>query len=146
MSVETLTKTGRAVRVTVTLVVVGLLVASALWGEDDHFPFAPFKMYAGAADPDAPTVDTRLEAVDAEGDEFLLNRLNAGVRRAELEGQRSRFERDPSLLASITDAYHKRNPQAPRLQEVRIVVRWHEVRDFEVTGEYDEEVVATWQP
>lgn len=143
---ETLPKAGRAVRVVITMVAAAALVAGTVWGEDDHFPFGPFKMYASAVDPDAPTRDTRVEAVDARGDRLLITPANTGIRRAEFEGQLGRLTRSPELLVTVADAYEDRNPQAPPLREVRIVVRWHEVRDFEVTGEWTEEVVATWQP
>ena len=46
----------------------------------------------------------------------------------------------------MNEAYQRRNPQAPPLTEIRVVIRWHEVRDFQVTGEWEDEVVATWRP
>lgn len=143
---EVLSRRGRWVRVGCTLAVAGLLLAGTAWGEDDHFPFGPFKMYAGAAGPDASIEDTRVEAVDARGETVLLTPANTGIRRAEFEGQRGRFRAEPELMQVAVAAYHRRNPDAPRLQEVRLVVRWHEVQDFEVTGEWEENVVATWQP
>lgn len=143
---ETLTRRGRWVRLVVTLAAAGLLLAGTGWGEDDHFPFGPFKMYASAVDPDAPTEDTRVEAVDARGGTVRLTPANTGIRRAEFEGQLARFRAQPELLRTVVDAYHRRNPDAPVLREVRIVVRWHEVRDFEVTGRWDDQVVATWRP
>jgi hypothetical protein len=144
--IETLTARGRWIRLAVTLVAAVLLLAGTLWGEDDHFPFGPFKMYASAVDPDAPAEDTRVEGVDASGAVVLITPANTGIRRAEFEGQLGRLREQPDLLQTVADAYARRNPDAPPLAEVRIVVRWHEVRDFEVTGIWDEEVVATWQP
>jgi hypothetical protein len=143
---ETLSTTGRAVRILVTLLAGGLLAAGSLWGEDDHFPFGPFKMYASAAAPDAPTIDTRLEATNVNGETVLLTERNTGIRRAEIEGQMGRFRREPELLRVARDAYHHRNPHAPALVEIRVVIRWHEVRDFRPTGEWSEEVVAAWEP
>lgn len=144
--VHSLSPTGRRVRVAMTLIAAALLVAGSLWGEDDHFPFGPFKMYASAVDPDAPTEDTRVEGVDASGALILITPANSGIRRAEFEGQLPRFADQPELLRAVADAYHRRNPQAPPLTELRVVIRWHEVRDFEVTGAWEEEVVATWRP
>lgn len=150
MSTETpvtpLTTRGRLIRLVVTVVAAGLLLAGTFWGEDDHFPFGPFKMYASAVDPDSPTVDTRLEATDTAGATVLLTERNTGIRRAEVEGQIDRFRAEPELLQVAADAYARRNPDAPPLAEVRIVIRWHEVRDFTPTGEWEEEVVATWRP
>ncbi len=136
----------RAWRVAVTLVAAGLLLAGTIWGNDDHFPFGPFTMYAGAADPDQPTIDTRVEATDARGHTVRLTERNSGVRRAEIEGQLRRIESTPELLQTTVDAYERRNPHSPELIEVRIVVRWHETRDFRPTGSWTDEVVARWRP
>jgi hypothetical protein len=143
---DRLTARGRVVRLAATMAAAGLLVAGTVWGEDDHFPFGPFKMYASAVDPDAPAEDTRLEAVDATGDVVRLTPANTGIRRAEFEGQLDRFRAQPDLLATVVEAYLRRNPSAAPPREVRLVVRWHEVHDFEVTGVWRDEVVAAWQP
>jgi hypothetical protein len=143
---ERLSTGGRVWRLAATLVAGGLLLAGTIWGTDDLFPFGPFTMYAGAADPSQPTIDTRLEATDAHGHTVVLTERNTGIRRAEIEGQLSRIEADPALLRVAADAYEHRNPHAPQLSEIRVVIRWHEIRDFQPTGEWTEEVVATWQP
>lgn len=141
-----LTTRGRWLRVAITLAAAGLLLAGTLWGDDDHFPFGPFRMYASAVDPDAPVEDTRVEATDASGQIVIITPQNTGIRRAEFEGQLGRFREEPPRLRVVVDAYQRRNPDAPRLREVRVVVRWHEVRDFEVTGVWEDQVVATWRP
>lgn len=144
--VSALTTRGVWIRVAITLAGAALLLAGTLWGEDDHFPFGPFKMYASAVDPDAPAGDSRIEATDAGGTVVVVTPENTGIRRAEFEGQLGRFREQPELLQTVADAYARRNPDAPPLRELRLVIRWHEVRDFEVTGRWDEEVVVTWQP
>lgn len=143
---DRLSTRGRVLRLAATGLAAGLLLAGTLWGEDDHFPFGPFRMYSTAADPDAPVQDTRVEAVDHRGRVVLLTPENTGIRRAEFEGQLGRIREHPQLLATVLEAYQRRNPDARPPQEVRVVVRWHEVRDFEVTGAWREDVVVTWQP
>lgn len=143
---ERLSTRGRAWRLVATLVAGGLLLAGTIWGNDDHFPFGPFTMYAGAAGADQPTIDTRLEATDVHGRTVLLTERNTGIRRAEIEGQLSRLEAEPELLEVAVRAYERRNPHSPQLDEIRIVIRWHETRDFRPTGAWTDEVVATWQP
>lgn len=143
---ETLTRRGVLLRLIATVVAGAALLAGTIWGDDDHFPFGPFRMYASAVDPDAPTIDTRLEGTTADGATLLLNERNTGLRRAEIEGQLERFRADPELLSAVAEAYANRNPDAAPLREVRIVIRWHEVRDFQPTGESREELVASWRP
>ena len=143
---DTLSTPRRTLRLAATVVAAGLLLAGTLWGGDDHFPFGPFRMYATAADPDTPARDTRVEAVDDRGRVVLLTPANTGIRRAEVEGQLARFQQRPELLAPVLDAYLRRNPDARPAREVRVVVRWHEVRDFEVTGAWRDDVVVAWRP
>lgn len=146
MKTERLTRRARWLRLTATVIAGCLLLAGTVWGEDDHFPFGPFKMYASAVDPDAPARDTRVEATDETGAALLITPANTGIRRAEFEGQLGRFAEEPDLLATVADAYERRNPHSPPLREIQIVVRWHDVQDFEVTGDWQDEVVATWRP
>jgi hypothetical protein len=137
---------GRAARLVATVAAGGLLLAGTIWGDDDHFPFGPFRMYSTTADPDAPARDTRLEATDVEGAIIRLGERNTGIRRAEVEGQLERLRQDPGLLAAAGAAYAVRNPDAAPLREIRVVIRWHDVRNFQPTGTWTEEVAVTWRP
>lgn len=137
---------GIAVRLLATAVAGALLLAGTIWGDDDHFPFGPFRMYSTTADPDAPTRDTRLEATDAEGRIVTLTEANSGLRRAELEGQLPRLQAEPQLLAAVAAGYAARNPDAPPLREIRVVIRWHDVKRFRPTGTWTDEVVVSWRP
>jgi hypothetical protein len=142
---KSLTSRGRAVRALVTLLGAGLLLAGTLWGQDDHFPFGPFRMYATSSDPNDPAPDTRVEAVDTTGAVVVLTQRNSGVRRAEIEGQQDRYAAEPARLGDVARAYADRNPGAPALVEVRIVIRWHGIRDSRPTGDYVDETVVRWR-
>ena len=142
---DTLTTRGRAIRVLVTLLGGALLLAGTLWGTDDHFPFGPFRMYAVANPPDDLVPVTRVEGVDANGVVVALTQGNTGIRRAEIEGQQERYAADPALLREVADAYANRNPAAPELVEVRIVIRRYGVRDSRPTGSYSDETVLHWR-
>ena len=136
----------RGLRVRLVCTVAGflLLVAGTLWGQDDDFPFGPFRMYSTAPDPNGAAVDTRVEGIDVTGRTVIITEANSGIRRAEIEGQRQQYVAVPSRLSQIADAYRERTPQEPALREVRIVIRWHGVRNSRPTGTYRDEVIATW--
>jgi hypothetical protein len=142
---DTLTTRGRALRALVTLLGAALLLAGTLWWQDDHFPFGPFRMYAGVTPPNEPAPDTRVEGVDTTGRVVVLTERNSGIRRAELEGQQGRYEAEPALLREIGTAYAGRNPGAPALVEVRIVIRWYGIERGRPTGRYRDETVARWR-
>jgi hypothetical protein len=47
-------------------------------------------------------------------------------------------------LREVADAYAVRNPAAPALREVRLVIRWHGVKHSRPTGTWTDQVVADW--
>jgi hypothetical protein len=144
--IDTPSRPGRWIRLAATVAAAALLLVGTIWGQDDMFPFGPFRMYATADKLNAPVADTRFEIVDASGATVALTERNSGIRRAEIEGQLSRFQSDPSLLRVIDDAYVTRNPHAPTPVVVRIVIRWFDLRDGVETGTYHDVTVATWNP
>jgi hypothetical protein len=144
--VDALTTRGRTVRLIVTALCFGLLLVGTVWGDDDHFPFGPFRMYATNEGPNAPAADTRVEAVTGDGRVIQLDERNSGVRRAEIEGQQGLYVSNPARLAEIAEAYHRVNPAAVPLVEVRIVVRWHGIHHSRPTGTYTDETIADWRP
>ncbi|MFC4148539.1 hypothetical protein ACFO0M_19980 [Micromonospora mangrovi] len=142
---ETLTTRGRAVRLGATALGLALLLTGTLRGTDDDFPFGPFRMYSTSEPADAPAPDTRVEGVDRTGTLVDLGQDATGIRRAEIEGQQSRYTADPALLRQVADAYAQRHPAAPALVEVRIVIRWYDIRGGRPTGRWTDETAVRWQ-
>ena len=140
-----LTTAGRRLRLAVTALVFGLLVAGTAIGQDDHFPFGPFRMYSTTDDPDGLVVSTRVEAVDATGRVLVVPDTATGLRRAEIEGQVDRFRANPELLSQVSLAHDRLHPDQPSYDEVRVVERRYRLRDSRPTGEQTERVVATWR-
>src|SRR5919112_5772690 len=113
---ETLSTRGRTIRVAVTLAGVVLLLLGTFWGQDDDFPFGPFRMYSTAPDPDADAPDTRVEGVDTTGRTVLLTEANSGLRRAEIEGQQQAYVDHPEGLRQGAIAYAAHSPGAAKLR------------------------------
>lgn len=139
-----LTGRGRWTRAVLTVAGALLLLAGTFWGQDDDFPFGPFRMYSTAPGPDQAAKDTRVEGVDVAGRVVALTETNSGIRRAEIEGQQAAYVADPARLRQVAEAYAARNPAAPALREVRLVVRSHGVRHSRPTGTWSDQVVADW--
>lgn len=138
-------RAGSTVRVVAAVTGLALLVAGTFWGSDDGFPFAPFRMYAGVNPPDDDAPDPRVEGTLATGAATPLGQAETGIRRAEVEAKQERYVAEPALLAEIAEAYARRHPGAPRVVEVRLVMRWHEIRDSRPTGHHRDEVLAVWR-
>lgn len=139
-----LTATGRRVRLTAVAIVLALLLAGSLWGDDDEFPFGPFRMYSTRNDPNAPVISTRVVGVTAAGEEVRLSGGQVGLRRAEFEGQVSRIKEHPELLGLLADSFADAHPAAPDLEAVQMVQRRFELVDGARTGDYTDLVVAEY--
>jgi hypothetical protein len=114
-----------------------MLLLGTLIGQDDDFPFGPFRMYATADKRGGEVVSTSIE-VRSEGRDFHSEPLTpetTGLRRAEIEGQLTRFTADPSLLELVAVAHHRRQPDAAPWNGVRIVQTRYQLRDGEPVGE-----------
>ncbi len=143
--VERLGRSGRTVRVLLTVLGVGVLIAGSLFGQDDDFPFGPFRMYSTTAALNEPVRDTRVTAVDTTGSRLVLTAAATGFRRAEVEGELDRFEAQPQLLSALAEAYARRHPGLPRLVRIDVVVRLHALRDGRPTGRYTDRTAVSWQ-
>ena len=142
--VDQLSPTGRRARLAAAGVVLALLLAGAVWGDDSEFPFGPFRMYATRADPDAPVISTRVVGITAAGAEVRLSGGEVGLRRAEFEGQLPRLEAQPELLGLLADSYEVGHPDAPDLLRVEVVQRRFELADGERTGAYTDDVLVSY--
>lgn len=140
-----LTATGRWVRLAVTVVVFAVLLAGTFVGQDDDFPFGPFRMYSTRDDPDGVVRSARVEAVDTTGRVRTVDERSTGLKRAEVEGQTGRFRADPQLLGALARAHTQLRPGEPEFVEVRVVERSYRLENSRPTGEQSERVVVRWQ-
>ncbi|MCZ2816451.1 hypothetical protein [Modestobacter sp. VKM Ac-2984] len=139
--VERLTPGGRRARLAAAATVLALLLGGTVWGDDDTFPFGPFRMYSTRANPDTPVVSTRVVGLTAAGEEVRLSGGEVGLRRAEFEGQLPRIHEDPALLGLLAASYAERNPDAEELVEVQVVQRRVELEDGQRTGASSDRVL-----
>jgi hypothetical protein len=139
-----LSATGRLVRLLATALVLALVLAGTLWGDDDEFPFGPFRMYSTRADPNAPVISTRVVGLTEAGEEVRLSGGEVGLRRAEFEGQASRIIDRPQLLGLLAQSFAGTHPSAPDLVSVRVVQRRIELAGGRQTGDFDDRVLVEY--
>lgn len=127
-----------------TALLVLLVLAGTFVGQDDDFPFGPFRMYATRDDPDGVVRSTRVEAVDRVGRVRTVDERSTGLKRAEIEGQAQRFVAEPETLGLLAEAHARLRPDEPPLVELRVVELVYVLEDSRPTGQQDERVVARW--
>jgi hypothetical protein len=143
---ESLSPAGRRRRGVATGAALVLLLLGTTVGEDDHFPFGPFRMYSISNDVDGRVTSLRVKGRVAGGPERVIPFAEFGLRRAELQGQVSRFYRDDwdQLLVHLVDAYRRFNPRGEGLTELRLLYEVNSLRDGRPVA-YSEETLATWR-
>lgn len=139
------TPAGRVLRGAAALVGAALLLAGTAWGDDDHFPFGPFRMYSTSARPDGAVHSTGIEVRTRDGKWYPahLNPWTVGMNRAEVEGQAGRFVERPELLGKLAEAHRRLSPRAEPWVGVRLVTRRQHLVDRRPAG-VEEIVTAEW--
>ena len=99
------------------------------WGQDDHFPFGPFRMYSVANRTDGAIRAVAVEATTQSGATLEVDFEKTGLRRAEVEGLLDLFVEDPSLLRYVFATYEQSEGGDDPLVEVRLVERTNYLRD-----------------
>jgi hypothetical protein len=142
-AVPSLSRTARTARLGLAAAVVAVTLFGTVHGQDDWFPFGPFRMYSTRDNPDAPVKSTLMQGVTPAGRRITINGTETGLRRAEVEGQLGRFEQHPELLATIANAYQHRH-SGQRLSAIEIVVRDYGLHGGAANGAYTQKLLARW--
>jgi hypothetical protein len=129
--------------VALVAIAAGLTIGT-FWGDDDNFPFGPFRMFSTTNKLDGHVDSAEVWAVTASGAEFQIEWNDIGLRRAEIEGQVPRFIEDPDALRYVADAYEHFNPDAPELVSVKLRESVQTLRDGRPHGEPVSVLLAQW--
>jgi hypothetical protein len=142
MDVGTTTSRGRRVRLAVTAVLFGALLAGTVWGDDIDFPFGPFRMYASTEPVNGVVSTYVLRGRIAGQPEEDLAPVEFGVRAAELEGRLGELTADCRLMQELMKAYADRHPGQPSLVDLVLVRRSEPMLDGQVEHQATDEEVA----
>jgi hypothetical protein len=118
------------------LAVAVLLVVGTFWGDDDNFPFGPFRMYSTKQQLDGEVRATEVEGRAPSGEWVGIPFDHFGLRRADIEGQLGKLAQPPEeVLAAMAVAFERLGrgelePTALRLRE-----RTYDVEDGKPVGE-----------
>lgn len=134
---------GTTTRAVVTVAVVAALLAGGSFGDDDHFPFGPMRMYSTTNEVDGPVSSIHLEGTTVAGEVVPIKINSLGLRPAELDGQIPRFRADPGLMRYVLETYEATNPDGHALESLRLVRGIHLLEDRKEVS-YEEEVIAEW--
>ena len=123
---------------------LALVVGGTLWGDDDHWPFGPFRMYSTTTRLDGRVIVPSFRALTEHGRTVELSTDDVGLRRAEVLGQLDRLRSRPELLRLLTVAHGRLHPGPPGLRSLSLVAGVHRLERGRPAG-FHERVLATWR-
>lgn len=118
-------------------------VSTTLFGSDDLWPFAPFRMFSFADDPNGLVKRMVVEGDTNFGHHRKFGAANFGLRRSELEEQTPWREWVPeSKVKSLVDVYNKRH--TGQIIHAQVVVYTTQLQNGEPAGPATRSVIGDW--
>lgn len=114
-----------------TVIVTAMLCAGTLWGDDDNFPFGPFRMYSTEQELDGEVRAMEVEGLTPSGEWVALPFENDfGLRRADIEGQLRTLGQPPGqVLTSMARAYERLGRGEHEVDAFRLLERTYDLED-----------------
>ncbi len=143
---SSLGRAGRTWRTGVLLAIGAAFAAGSLVGQDDWWPFSPWRMYSTSQAPTGSVISMALEvrAGDEPWREAVLSPHTLGLNRAEVEGRIEQITDHPATLATLAASHARLRPDEPRWTAVRLVREEQVIVDRRPTGQQRRTVLATW--
>lgn len=141
-----LKKSGYVWRAVSALLVFSVLAVGQVVNTNDWFPLGSLSQYSYGRPSNTPTKSIRIIATTTEGKETRvpLNNTGVGIGRAEVEGQLDRILAEPYRLEGLARAWNGLHPNRPQYTKLRVERTIAYVENGKPTGDYDVEVLTTW--
>lgn len=142
-----LPRAGRAWRVLLFAVLTSLFLAGTAVGQDDWWPFGPWRMFSTSTPPSSAVYALRIEVQTAGAAGWqpaALTPSSVGLNRAEVEGRIPEMTAQPAILATLARSHSRLRPDEPSWQAIRVVRREVLLADGAPTGAVREKTLAQW--
>ena len=137
----------RAWRAVLLLVVAALFVGGTAIGNDDWWPFGPWRMFATATAPSGSVYSLAIEVQignDPVWQPADLTPTSVGLNRAEVEGRVPQMTADPAMLGTLARTHARLRPDAPPWRAVRVVRNEVLLSHGAPTGQVRSSTVVSW--
>jgi hypothetical protein len=143
----TLSAWRRRWRAAVLLGLATSFVLGSVVGQDDWWPFSPWRMFSTSTPPSGAVVAMALEvqtAADPTWRPTGLTPSNVGLNRAEMEGRIPQLTSRPQMLGTLAASHARLHPDDAPWTAVRLVRHETVIVDRRPTGEVRTREVASW--
>lgn len=124
-----------------------LFLAGTAVGQDDWWPFGPWRMFATSTAPSGSVYSLRIEVQEAGAPTWQVAPLNpksVGLTRAEVEGRINQMTADPAILGTLARSHSRLRPDAPAWHGVRVVRNEVLLSNGAPTGAERDTTMAEW--
>jgi hypothetical protein len=122
-----------------------LLLGGTFWGDDDNFPFGPFRMYSTKQELDGEVRVIEVDGLTARGEWVGAPFDHFGLRRADIEGQLGTLAEPPvEVLRAMDEAYASFGRGEEEFVALRLRERTLDIEDGRPAGE-SVVTLATWR-
>ncbi len=143
-----LPRVGRAWRALLLLVLTALFLGGTAVGQDDWWPFAPWRMFSTSTPPSGSVTSLRIEAQVGDDATWQLAPLvpsAVGLNRAEVEGRIPQITARPEILGTLARSHARLRPEEPPWRAVRVVRHEVLLKDGAPTGAIRDTPLAQWR-
>lgn len=138
---------GRGWRVLLLLTLTGMFLAGTTIGQDDWWPFSPWRMFSTSTSPSGSVNSVRIEVRRGDDPTWQIAPIvlsSVGLNRAEVEGRMPEITADPTILGTLARSHSRLRPGEPPWRGVRVVHNEVLLSNGAPTGAERDTVVAEW--
>lgn len=136
MADHALSPRAKNLRLALSLVCVVLLLWGTFFGDDDNFPFGPFRMYSTKQELDSEVRAIEMYARDESGEWTRLGFSAFGLRPADIEGQLGKLAEPPErILGWMLEAYERIHDEPFPYDVLELRQRTYDLEDGRSIGE-----------
>jgi hypothetical protein len=129
------------------LVLVALFLGGTFKGNDNWWPFGPWRMFATSTSPSGSVVALKIEVQEGSDPKWEPANLvpsSVGLNRAEIEGRVPQMTADPKILGTLITSHTKLRPNEPRWHAIRVVRSEVLLAHGAPTGQTRDTTIVTW--
>lgn len=132
-------------RMAAVIAVIFALGIGTFWGDDDNFPFGPFRMYSTKQQLDGEIRAIGVHGFTPSGEWVEMRFEDFGLRRADIEGQLGKLAQSPEeVLRAMAVAYDRLDRGDHEIVGLRLIERTYDIEDGVPVAE-EVEVLGAWR-
>jgi hypothetical protein len=128
-------------------VLTALFLGGTFVGQDDWWPFSPWRMFSTSTAPSGSVTALRIDVLigdDPTWQPAPLTPSAVGLNRAEVEGRIPEITSHPEMLGTLAHSHSRLRPDEPAWRAIRVVRHEVQLANRAPTGVVRDTTLAQW--